>query len=128
MPPAPQTLSPLEASSLCPPQTKYPLNGKGDAPILPIGGLGYAEVPRMRFVTARRPLGISSLLLITGCFAPAHAEDSDLRYVVILSRHGVRSPTAKPEDLNRYSAEPWPDWGVGPGMLTPHGRDLMKIV
>jgi 4-phytase/acid phosphatase len=48
--------------------------------------------------------------------------------VVILSRHGVRSPTAKPEDLNRYSAEPWPDWGVAPGMLTPHGRDLIKLL
>src|SRR5438270_12837737 len=82
----------------------------------------------MRFSTSRRPVGIVSLLFISGCALTAWAADSELRYVVILSRHGVRSPTAKPEDLNRYSAEPWPDWGVAPGMLTPHGRDLIKIV
>ncbi len=68
-------------------------------------------------------------ILLIACWASAAAsEDSELRYIVILSRHGVRSPTAKAEDLNRYSAEPWPDWGVPPGMLTPHGREQMKII
>jgi 4-phytase/acid phosphatase len=68
--------------------------------------------------------------IVSFAFLAAFAsnEDSQLRYIVILSRHGVRSPTARPEDLNRYSAEPWPDWGVAPGMLTPHGRDLMRIL
>jgi 4-phytase/acid phosphatase len=76
----------------------------------------------------RHPAAIVSLLLVSYSAAPASGSDSELRYVVILSRHGVRSPTAKLEDLNRYSAEPWPDWGVAPGMLTPHGRDLMKLI
>jgi 4-phytase / acid phosphatase len=48
-----------------------------------------------------------------------------LRFVVILTRHGVRSPTWTPSDLNAYSAEPWPDWGVTPGSLTSHGGKLM---
>jgi len=51
-----------------------------------------------------------------------------LKYVIILSRHGVRSPTWDLKRLNEYSAEPWPDFGVPPGDLTPHGRDLIKIL
>jgi 4-phytase / acid phosphatase len=50
-----------------------------------------------------------------------------LRFAVILTRHGVRSPTWTPVDLNRYSSEPWPDWGVTPGNLTPHGSTLMTL-
>jgi len=53
---------------------------------------------------------------------------SQLRYVVIITRHGVRSPTWTSERLNQYSAEPWPEWGVPPGNLTPHGRALMKLM
>src|SRR5215472_6941712 len=50
-----------------------------------------------------------------------------LKYAVIVSRHGVRSPTQANEQLSQYTADPWPDWGVAPGELTPHGRDLMKV-
>ena len=59
--------------------------------------------------------------------APA-AGQAELKYVVIVSRHGVRSPTWDTVRLNQYSAQPWPDWGVAPGELTPHGRDLVKIM
>jgi 4-phytase/acid phosphatase len=51
-----------------------------------------------------------------------------LRYVVIITRHGVRSPTWTSERLNQYAADPWPDWGVPPGNLTPHGRVLMQLM
>jgi 4-phytase/acid phosphatase len=51
-----------------------------------------------------------------------------LKYVVIVSRHGVRSPTWDTARLNRYSAEPWPEWDVPPGNLTPHGRRLVEIM
>jgi 4-phytase / acid phosphatase len=50
-----------------------------------------------------------------------------LRFAVILTRHGVRSPTWTLPDLNAYSAEPWPDWGVAPGNLTPRGSKLMTL-
>lgn len=48
-----------------------------------------------------------------------------LKCVLILTRHGVRSPTWTNERLNEYSKEPWPTLQVGPGLLTPHGRLLM---
>ena len=51
-----------------------------------------------------------------------------LVYVVILSRHGVRSPIATNEALKQYAAEPWPNWSVPPGELTEHGGKLMGIL
>ena len=50
-----------------------------------------------------------------------------LQYVIYLSRHGVRSPTGKPEQYEKFSASVWPDWPVKPGYLTPYGYDLMKL-
>jgi 4-phytase / acid phosphatase len=48
-----------------------------------------------------------------------------LKFVVIVSRHGVRSPTGKADQLNQYSSHPWPVWSVQPGYLTEHGFKLM---
>ncbi len=62
-----------------------------------------------------------------GLSVPA-AAPPQLRYVVIVTRHGVRSPTANAARLNQYSAQPWPEWGVSPGYLTAHGRALMTIM
>ncbi len=45
-----------------------------------------------------------------------------LDHIVLVERHGVRSPTKDPEAMSRYSAQRWPDWPVEPGILTDHGR------
>ena len=63
-----------------------------------------------------------------GLVVAGAAPTPQLRYVVIISRHGVRSPTWNSERLNHYAAEPWPEWGVPPGNLTPHGRALTKLM
>ena len=76
----------------------------------------------------------SKLLLAMGlasCSAAALAEGApgeELKFAVVVSRHGVRSPTWTLERLNQYSTSPWPDWGVAPGELTVHGRALMSIM
>ena len=78
----------------------------------------------------------STLLLIVSavaCVLPAASQQmpkasaAELKYVVIVSRHGVRSPTSVPEQLNQYSSDPWPQWDVAPGYLTAHGRSLMSL-
>lgn len=50
-----------------------------------------------------------------------------LQFVVILSRHGVRSPIGDPHEFDKHSVAPWPKWEVQPSYLTPHGYDLMKL-
>ncbi len=59
---------------------------------------------------------------------PVAAIPPQLKYVVVISRHGVRAPTWSSERLKQYSAGPWPEWGVPAGYLTPHGRVLMKLM
>ncbi|WP_446743850.1 histidine-type phosphatase [Silvibacterium acidisoli] len=53
--------------------------------------------------------------------------EQKLDYVLILSRHGVRSPTGKAAQYDRFSKADWPKWTTAPGELTPHGYALMKI-
>lgn len=80
-------------------------------------------------------LCIVSLLFSTSvCNCPAvNAQESkssdgeQLKFVVMVSRHGVRSPTGKTQQLNQYSAHPWPTWPVPPGELTAHGAKLMTL-
>jgi 4-phytase/acid phosphatase len=48
-----------------------------------------------------------------------------LKFVLVLSRHGVRSPTWTNARLDQYAKKPWPQWPVEPGILTPHGKQLM---
>jgi 4-phytase / acid phosphatase len=65
---------------------------------------------------------------VFGTVAVCAPADGDLQMVIVLSRHGVRSPTAKPGALDVYSSKPWPKWPVEPGYLTPHGKQLMTMM
>jgi len=66
-------------------------------------------------------------LFLLSCFLSAGAETGRLKMVIIVTRHGVRSPTGGKTQLNQYSSQPWPEWDVAPGYLTPQGARLMTI-
>ena len=79
------------------------------------------------------------LVLLACCFAPACGsvlaqaapppalKQAQLKFVVVLTRHGVRSPTGEPSRYEQYSRAAWPQWEVPPGYLTPHGFENMKL-
>src|SRR5579862_107885 len=62
-----------------------------------------------------------------GTLGPAAAAEPpsySVRMVVVMTRHGVRSPT-HPDEMKPYASQPWPSFGVKPGQLTAHGALLM---
>ena len=74
-------------------------------------------------------LGFAGLMAFQAALGAqgSNVNGATLQYVVMLSRHGVRSPLQTPAELERFSAAPWPKWPVAPGILTPHGYGLMKL-
>jgi len=59
------------------------------------------------------------------------AQDSygdELRLVIILTRHGVRSPLLTGDAMARFAAQPWPKWETAPGIQTPHGNQLISLM
>jgi 4-phytase / acid phosphatase len=84
-----------------------------------------------------KPLILTLIMLLEGStlraqqpvqvLTAASEPREDLKFVVIVSRHGVRSPTGKIDQLNQFSTQPWPVWSVPPGYLTEHGAKLMTL-
>lgn len=72
---------------------------------------------------------LKMLLIVFGviCLSapPISAEDAKLLKVVVLSRHGVRSPTQDARVLSLWSQKTWPSWPVAKGELTPRGAKLI---
>ncbi len=69
-----------------------------------------------------------ALVLLLAALVPARAQELVLDRVVLLSRHGVRSPTEPLAELDEHVATPWARWPVAPGDLTPHGAELMRLM
>jgi 4-phytase/acid phosphatase len=100
-------------------------------------GAHSAIVSTVQFRILLQKESMVRLLLTAVCILPFLApelpaqtsapSDADLKYVLYLSRHGVRAPTGKNEIYEKFSSAPWPAWEVQPGYLTPHGFQLMEL-
>ena len=78
---------------------------------------------------------LASLLVLVSFAVPAQTKKpahkpapapEELKFVLIVSRHGIRPPLQPTSTLNQYSANPWPEWEVPLGELTPHGVIAMQ--
>ena len=69
-------------------------------------------------------LAASAVLFV----AASAAAQPVLERVVLVERHGVRSPTQDNAALDALSAAPWPRWSVAPGILTPHGAEGVTLM
>ena len=56
------------------------------------------------------------------------AGDEVLQKVVIVSRHGVRTPLVSSAELDSWSSQPWPAWNEPLGNLTTRGAQLVKLL
>ncbi|HUO21971.1 MAG TPA: histidine-type phosphatase [Caulobacteraceae bacterium] len=59
---------------------------------------------------------------------PAAKPKLQLERIVVVMRHGVRSPTASPEALSKLTPQAWPAWPVAPGLLTDHGQADVRLM
>lgn len=83
---------------------------------------------------AKKCLRLSALTLVLSSFtvsaAPVISSSNGytLERVVILSRHGVRSPTKQTQLMNDVTPDKWPQWPVKAGYLTPRGAELVTLM
>jgi len=59
---------------------------------------------------------------------PAAADDDTLQKMVIVSRHGVRTPVVPARELALWTTQQWPVWAEPPGDLTARGARLVTLV
>ncbi|MET4675023.1 MULTISPECIES: histidine-type phosphatase [unclassified Luteibacter] len=78
-------------------------------------------MPPRTYRRAGRAIAVLAALLVA---LPGQAHD-DLRLeqVVMVYRHGVRSPLPGEIRIDEVHGKPWPAWPVAPSILTPHGRE-----
>ncbi|MFT8420714.1 MAG: histidine-type phosphatase [Gluconacetobacter sp.] len=85
--------------------------------------------------TIARAVGATLLLAATlGCNTRAAERPDDplagatLEKIVLVARHGIRSPTRAPAELKAQTGRDWPAWPVPPGQLTAHGRAALAAM
>jgi len=71
----------------------------------------------------------SVLLALCVLAAPAYANGKlQLERVILLYRHGVRTPLPGEIQLDEVTGKPWPAWAQAPSELTPHGAAGARLM
>lgn len=74
---------------------------------------------------------VSGIILLLSMIQPTIAESKNqekLLKMVVLSRHGLRSPIQSHEVLEGWTEKDWPYWTVKDGDLTPRGTVLVSAL
>ncbi|GGA16831.1 histidine-type phosphatase [Dyella nitratireducens] len=84
-----------------------------------MSALHHKQIPYFAFV----------LLALFAISATTHAKDSlQLERVILLYRHGVRTPLPGEIQLDDVTDKPWPSWAQPPSELTPHGAAGVRLM
>ncbi len=59
---------------------------------------------------------------------PAASDGSVLKQVILFGRHGVRSAALPYSSIQMFAIQPYPDFGVPTGYLTPHGYQAEELL
>jgi 4-phytase/acid phosphatase len=91
--------------------------------------MGNAHARAEAFVNSatRIALAASAAMLLAPAM-PAAADDEVLQKVVIVSRHGIRTPTIPATERALWTPQTWPAWTEPPGNLTARGARLVALV
>jgi 4-phytase/acid phosphatase len=78
-------------------------------------------------------LGVSTAALALAACTSGSAQDNRAPHyttdrVAFVMRHGIRPPTKTPAIPEGYAADPWPDWPVEAGLLTPRGAHGVALL
>ena len=71
---------------------------------------------------------IALLFCVMASCAVSAEQGSTLLKTVIVSRHGVRTPTIPSDTLDTWTVQPWPRWQEAPGALTARGKTLATLL
>src|SRR4029434_8198975 len=94
----------------------------GQYHVEPVGGNSMQQVVKAVVFAALAASLLGSPLLATA------AGDEVLQKVVIVSRHGIRSPLTTDAELSSWSSRPWPSWNEPKGNLTARGAQLVTLL
>lgn len=99
---------------------------------LPAGRCYPRPMPLRPALARRLGAGLVQLAAVAvalAAAAPASAQGEDvLTKLVVVSRHGVRTPLTPATELAQWAAQPWPPGSDPPGALTPRGAQLASLM
>ena len=88
-----------------------------------------APVLKPLVVLTAGSLRLVTLVLLCVSFLTAQAaDDTKLKQVILIGRHGVRAPLAPDSTLDNFSAQPFPAFGVPTSYLTANGATLETML
>ncbi len=71
---------------------------------------------------------LAGLVALTGVVRADTPPGGEVKLVLIISRHGIRTPLLDEKQLSAYTAQPWPKWDAPRGYLTDRGRRQMELM